>query len=175
MGLLEFLKTHQRTIVIILVMMVIYYFTLLRHDSGIYDSLITGFWTADKSFLQDAELSSFVIYMAPPNWSGKRACYILAEKGKELAINEPCSVTLAQTWGVGNWFPGLGAKTYDAFFDDLETEDFPERQKMIFYPKTGKIVLTKGDIVYGIFFKDSFLTETIYSIDTLVPEEEESD
>ena len=173
MGFSEFFQNNKNTILIILTILTIYYFSTIHHSSGIYNDLLSGFWKADGSFLQDAGLSSFLIYFAPPNWQGTRACYLLAERGNELIINEPCSTSITQTWKFGNWSTGFGVKTYTILFKDLDTDDFPSKQTLNFYPKTGKIIMSKNDVIYGMFYKDAYLTDTMYLVDKIKPEKED--
>jgi hypothetical protein len=172
MGLKEVLQNHKNTIVVLLSIIVIYYVIVLRCNGSIYNELMTGFWKADGEFLKDAGLTSFLLYLAPTDWKGIRACYLLAVNGDELVINEPCSVSLNQTWKLGNWSTGFGVKTYDIIFKDLETDDIPNKLILNFYPKTGKIILSKGDVIYGIFYRDAYLTDTMNQVDIINPEAE---
>lgn len=171
MGFSEFFQKNKTTIIIVLVIIVVYYIVVMHCNSSIYGELVTGFWKADKDFLADAGLTSFLLYFAPSDWKGNRACYLLAEKCEELVINEPCSAKLAQNWKLGNWSTGFGVKSYDLVFSDLETEDMPHKQTLNFYPKTGKLILSKGDTIYGVFYKDSYLTDTMYQTEIIKPEE----
>jgi len=172
MGFTDFLQKNRNTIIIIVIILVIHYFLILRNNTQIYNFAITGFWKADSEFLQDAGLTSFLLYFAPTDWKGSRACYLLAEKGDELVVNEPCSVVISQTWKLGNWSTEFCVKTYDILFKDLESGDMPSRQTVNFYPKTGKLIMSKGDVIYGIFYKDAFLTDTMYQANKIKPEEE---
>jgi hypothetical protein len=175
MGLIEFFQNNKTTVFVVILIIVFWFVVNTRCASAMNDNLISGFWKADADFLDDADLSSFVLYFAPPDWSGNRACYILAEKGDELVINEPCSVKLSETWAFGNWSMGLNTKSYTILFSDLETDDFPKKQNMVFNPNSGKIVLSKADTIYGVFFKDAYLTDMIYQdkiIETQEPESE---
>lgn len=172
MGFTEFLSSHRNKLVTVILIVVVYYVIVIKCNSDMYDSLITGFWKGDNDFLRESGLSSFLLYLAPPE-KGLRACYLLAEKDEELVINEPCSSSIKQTWKLGNWSPGLGSKTYEIQFYDLETEDFPEKQTMTFYPKTGKMILSKNDTVYGVYYKDAYLTDTIYEVTDIKPEKNE--
>jgi hypothetical protein len=76
---------------------------------------------------------------------------------------------------LGNLSTGLGVKTYNIIFKNLETEDMPSKQIVNFYPKTRKLILSKGDVIYGIFYKDAYLTDTMYQGDKINPEEPEKD
>lgn len=169
MGVGDFLSKNRNTIVVILIILVTYYLIVLTCNSAMYDAIISGFWKGDMGFLQDAGLSSFLLYLAPAE-RGTRACYLLAEQGDDLVINEPCSAYIKQTWDLSNWNTGLDSKTYEITFYDLETDDFPKKQKMTFYPKIGKMILSKNDTVYGMFYKDAHLTDTIYDVSEIKPE-----
>lgn len=158
----ELLKNNYQIVILISIMLV--YVFILWNNSKVYDEILTGFWKCSADFLKDADLSSFLLYLAPPNWKGIRPCYILAERGSELIINEPASLTLHQSWSMDNLMIGFNTRTYTACFHDLETDDFPSVQSLVLFPKTGKIILSKGDTVYAILYKDSILTEAIYSI-----------
>jgi hypothetical protein len=171
MGLIEFFQHNKTTIFVVILIIVLWFMVNSRCVSSMNDNLLSGFWKADVDFLDDSELSSFVLYFAPPNWSGNRACYILAEKDGELVINEPCSVKLSETWELGNLYSRLNTKSYSVSFSDLETNDFPKKQNMVFNPNSGKIVLSKADVIYGVFFKDSYLTDTIYNDEMIKPDE----
>lgn len=177
MGLIEFFHDNKTAVFILIFVIILWFVVNARCTSAMYNNLLSGFWKADSDFLNEAELSSFVIYFAPPNWKGDRACYILAEKNDELVINEPCSVKLSESWEIGNWSTELNTKAYTVTFGDLETNDFPKKQNMIFNPNSGKIVLSKADTIYGVFFKDSYLTDTVYrdKILEITEEQETSD
>ena len=173
MELIKFFQNNKNTVFIIILIIVLWIIVNSRCASAINNNLLSGFWKADINFLEEAGLTSFVLYFAPPNWSGDRACYILAEKSNELVINEPCSVKLSEDWNLSNLSMGLNTKYYTALFSDLDTNEFPKKQNMIFNPNSGKIVLSKADTIYGVFFKDSYLPDTIYQDKMLAPEEPE--
>jgi hypothetical protein len=175
MGLIEFFKNIKNTGFAVVLIIVLWFIVNARCASAMNDNLLSGFWKADADFLEDADLSSFVLYFASPDWRGSRACYILAEKGTELVINEPCSVKLSETWAFGNWSTGLNTKSYTILFSDLETDDFPKKQNMVFNPNSGKIVLSKADTIYGVFFKDAYLTDMIYQDKIIEPQELEEE
>ena len=159
--MLALLQNNQNKIFVVILIIIIWYTIHTRCTSSMYANLLSGFWKADADFLDEAELNSFVLYFAPSNWKGIRACYILAEKNGELVINEPCSVKVCEKWEMSNWSTSLKPKTYDLLFSDLETDDFPKKQNMVFNPNSGKIVISKADTIYGVFYKDSYLTDTI--------------
>lgn len=159
---LGFLSNNFTAIIAVLLVFLVYYITW--NNRRIYDDILTGFWRCPADFLAEADLSSFLLYLAPPDWKGVRACYVLAERGADLVINEPASITLTQDWSISNWALGLSSKTYTADFFDLETDDFPSSQKLVLHPKTGKIIMSKDDTVYAILYKDSISTETLYAI-----------
>lgn len=160
----DFIKNNSRTITVLVIMLLVYYAAISWNNSRIYDDILTGFWQCSADFLRDSGLSSFLLYLAPPKWNGVRPCYILAECGSDLVINEPASVSLTQTWGAENWSLGFGSRTYAAIFTDLETQEFPHTQTLVLHPKSGKIILSKDDTVYAVMYKDCASTETMYML-----------
>ena len=123
----------------------------------IRDELITGFWKCPADFLADAGLTSFLLYIGPSDWFGSRPCYILAI-GDDVLINEPASVKLSMDFSLSM---GID-RTYTAKFSDLETEDFPSVQSMALH-KSGKLVLSAGDTVYAVMYKDGISTDALHS------------
>lgn len=172
MDILQFLSKHRNTIIIICLILIFYYFILLSCTNKISNELITGFWKCDSEFLMDADLSSFLLYLSPKkNGSKERACYLLAEQDSELILNEPCSANISKDLKLSNWnFWSNSPLKYNIEFKDLEDENFPNKQKMTFYPKIGKLILSKDDVIYGIFYKDSYLTDSIYEIEEIKPD-----
>ena len=155
---LEFLKGRINATLIVVVVMLVY-FGIIWNATRIYADILTGFWKCPPEFLEEAGLTSFLLYLGAPNWRGVRACYILAGRSSEMIINEPASVSLTQTWGATNWSLGFSKRTYLAQFYDLETEDFPATQTLVLHPKSGKIIMSSDKTVYAILYKDNISSE----------------
>jgi hypothetical protein len=175
MELITIFKNNKNVAFVVIFIILLWVIINIRCVSSMNDNLLTGFWKADPDFLDDSDLSSFVLYFAPSDWIGHRACYILAEKEDELVINEPCSVKITEPLSSSSLSISLDTKSYTVLFTDLETEEFPKKQNMVFNPNSGKIILSKGDVIYGVFFKDSYLTDMIYQDKIIKPQASESE
>jgi hypothetical protein len=155
---LEFLKGKINATLIVVVVLLVYA-GISWNASRIYADILTGFWKCPPEFLEEAGLTSFLLYLGPPNWRGVRACYILAGRGPEMIINEPASVSLTQTWRAANWAMGFSKRTYLAQFYDLETEDFPATQTLVLHPRSGKLIMSSNETIYAVLYKDNISSE----------------
>lgn len=145
-------------IIIIILILLIGYLFITRVN--IFDRLVNGFYEADASFCQEADLDAFCLYIDDETTgSGSRSCYILAKKGADIIINEPCSVKLNLTWG--NAY-NAHEKHFTAEFIGLSAdcaEVFPKKQQLKFYPQIGKIVLYDHDTITYCGYKNALNTE----------------
>lgn len=164
---------------IVVVVFFLYYVVSSRCSSYSAQQLLTGFWIADPTFAEDSGLDSFLFYISDFSFGSweSRSCYLVAESDGNLIINEPCTAYISETWDAGNWSSvgGLGKKVYSITFEDIETENIPHEQTLTLYPQSGKLVLSKGDTVYGVFFRDSEMTSDLYKTKKVEVEEVEDD
>ena len=155
------------SVVILIILLIIY------TSRKIEDTMLRGFWTANASFCQDADLEWFVLYLGDDSgYVGHcRYSYICAANAEGIILNHPITINFGQSMCLK---PGIThCKTYnitiDWHDDDPDIEDvFPSNMQLAYYPKYGKIVLYKGDTTKAILWKD-LQTSAIASTDSLIP------
>lgn len=145
-------------IIIFILIVIISYTYYIR--ANIFNQLVNGFYEADGSFCEESGLETFFIYIDSDVLSnGERGCYILAKRGDEIIINEPCTIKLS----LKSTALDITAKYFTAEFKDLSdecAEVFPVSQKLQFYPGTGKIMLYADNVVTFAGYKNGINTET---------------
>lgn len=140
------------SIVVILVILLLYYYS-----RSIEDDMLTGFWCADPSFCQVAELEMFVLYLGDNISYNIRPGYLLAANSSGIILNNPINLHLSKSVSM----PYINKEVlYDANIDWLDTplEDestFPSELQMAYYPKAGKLVLYDGDEIVASLWKDN--------------------
>lgn len=144
-------------IIVILILIIIY---LITTGPGIFNELVNGFYEADASFCKEADLDTFCIYFDDDiSLNNSRPCYILAKRGNDIVINEPCSVKLNLKWST---MLDSTEKHFSVEFRDLSdeiTDVFPQNQTMKYYPQIGKIVMYDSDTITYVGYKNSMNTE----------------
>jgi hypothetical protein len=128
---------------------------------NIYDQLLNGFYEADTSFCEEADLDMFCLYLSNDvSRSGDRSCYILATKEDDIIINEPTMARITQQWAWKNWSSDPTKPRYFNVKFGIDFEGiFPEEQCIRFYPDVGKIVLYHGDTITAVLYKNGINSE----------------
>jgi hypothetical protein len=158
--MLENLNNYYFVVIIILTILLI--FTIFISKYGVYESLIDGFYDAEQSFCDEAELDIFCLYIDNDSTSdNSHACYILMMCNGVYLINEPSIMKINGYFS--NIFAGYSdPKYYDVEFSELSeaTESiFPSKQTMRFYPQFGKIVLYSEDTITAVMYKNNVNSE----------------
>ncbi len=139
----------------------------------IEDSILKGFWCANASFCQDADLEWFVLYIGDDDGLVRhsRYGYICAANSEGIIINHSVIINFGISMSIK---PGLShCKVYNINIewqdDDPDIEDiFPSNLQMAYYPKYSKIVLYKDDTVKAILWKD-LQTSAVLSSEDMLP------
>jgi hypothetical protein len=135
--------------------------------------MLKGFWCANASFCQDADLDWFVLYIGDDDGIIKhsRYGYICVANHDGIIINSSITINFGLSTAIT---PGLShCKTYNINIewddDEPDIEDvFPSNLQLTYYPKYGKIVLYKNDTVKAILWKD-LQTSAISSTEEMLP------
>jgi hypothetical protein len=153
----------------IVILIMLFMFTLqVMSVRRIENCMLKGFWKGSPSFVKDAELDLFLIYIGGGGMlSSKRAGYILMKNDSGLIINNPVEFSFSSG---GSLRPGMcPCREYNISIDWLGEEPsgcFPSEQELYYYPESGKLVFAQEELVYGVFYKD----HTITDVDELMPE-----
>lgn len=148
---------------VVLIFVVVYkYYT---DYAKIFDTLINGFWEADRSFCNDSDIDMFCLYLDNDvDYKGSRACYILTKKDGQMVINQPTIATIKmKIFNSYNWtFSANTPKYFNIDFKDIDEDCidiFPQSQNVRFYPACNKIVMYYNDTVTAVLYKNPIYTE----------------
>ena len=141
---------------------------------GSENTLLKGFWRADADFCNNAELEMFVLYISDNTGyiNHTRNGYILAANKQGIILNNP--ITLSFSGGV-HFSPMLvGKKNYTVTIDwngspPEDSDAFPSKLQLTYYPKHCKIVLHKDDLVLAALWKDCQMS-AMTSSEALLPD-----
>lgn len=126
--------------------------------NAICDSQLAGFWKGYPEFLEDAQLTSFILYIS--KGTTNRKGYLLADNESGSVMNDTCNLYITFNWNSD--FFNFDIREYTCKFEDLNNSNMPNKVKLEYYPKIGKIILLKNNKMFGVFFKDAVMTETMY-------------
>jgi hypothetical protein len=154
-------------LVLLILMIVVYISRKLENI------LLSGFWSANASFCQDADLQWFVMYLGDDTGYIRhiRNGYICAANDEGIIINNPVTIKFGPSM---TFRPGMSqCKIYNISIEwdteDLDIEDvFPSELQLAYYPKYGKIVMYKDDTVKAILWKD-LQTTSVTTTEELIP------
>jgi hypothetical protein len=123
---------------------------------------LTGCWAAPSDFCSNADISMMFIYLGPGYLQKKG--YLLMTSGSEIIFNNPIQVTLIPEITTIISLPivssGEDVRKYSLTIDWLgdeemeQSEFFPKKQTLLYYPCMNKIVLDSKGTVHGLLYKD---------------------
>ncbi len=149
-------QTQQFTVIAILALVLYFYYNYC--ENALHQSLLSGFWEANREFCDEAGLDVFCMFLSENySYSNVRSCYVLAQKDGDFVINEPCDVQINPIR-----YRGLNAASDFAIkFKGMSgaSDVFPADQTMKFYPICGKFVLYNGDTITAAMYKNAYRTE----------------
>lgn len=117
--------------------------------SRYYESrLLSGFWVADYSFLEQSGLKMLSIMIDEGFFT--KSCYIIMVNQNGILLNQASDVSFSSVQLV----PWITTRHYHVEFD-LDAEFFPNKQTATFYPYEGKLILYDGDTTTAVLYKDT--------------------
>ena len=142
----------------------------------IEDTLLKGFWSANASFCQEADLKWFVLYIGKyaDIFGTSRYAYFCVANDNGIILNHYVKINLGYSF-VFNPFI-TKEKTYNIEIEWKEESDeeldeieniFPSKLKMTYYPILGKIVLYENNTVKAILWKDLQTSAYSYKYDAM--------
>jgi hypothetical protein len=134
-------------VAVLVILLIVFIFEDRKH--------LCGFWKADNSFCEDADLELMILYFGDDDILNKRGGYIMIKNSEGFLINNPVEFNLPLITN-----PFADKVECDLQIDWLGESDypfFPQSQKMIYYPKKGKIILKDKNQIYAILFKDNVM------------------
>ncbi len=138
-------------IVLILVIAAYYFYSNYTKNTGSpYTSLLSGFWRAPKTFLIESDTELISMYLESNLQDG----WLIIKKEDGFILNDQIEVSLKEV-------PSEGARVvkYEVYYGGIESDDFPNRQSILYYPDCSKLILYKGDRIFAVLYKDCELTE----------------
>jgi hypothetical protein len=120
-------------------------------------SHIAGFWKAGGSFCEKSDLELFLIYISSFKiYSNTARGYIIMQNKDGFIINTAAEFTL-------NIIPDISSICSGTFnikwLDGEKYEFMPAKLEITYFPYVGKIILKKGDTVYGELYKDANMSD----------------
>jgi len=138
-----------RLVGIVIILFLMFIFNIRRIENNMLD----GFWTGSPSFMQDAELTVFLIHINSTN--SEVPGYIIMANEEGLIINNPVKFNLSRSFSLSPNI--LNCKKYSIDIDWLDDEEpsfFPSKQTLYYYPLTGKIIISDENEATAILYKD---------------------
>lgn len=140
-------------VVILIIVSLFYSYRYGRYNAEL--SLLRGFWESNKEFNDESGLKSFTMYIGEKE-CGEYPTYILMVDSEEkILVNAPTNMSLARAW----FSSEPDCHEFTATFCDLNSEFIPNNVCFKLYPRSGKIILSGVDMIYGCLFKNPVLSE----------------
>lgn len=141
-------------ICIVLIILILWYMCSI--NKGFSDTILTGFWVANDSFLQNNNISNFNMAIGPVN-SGKRTVYIVMQDlNSNIIVNENNTMKLKSTWSSSS--PSCKKIKYTIVLDNATTV-MPQSLQMIYDVTSGFITLYDSETIYAELYKDNILSD----------------
>jgi len=139
-------------LIILILVIAGYYFYVNRavKSESPYTCLLSGFWRAPKTYLIESETELISLYVE----SNLQDAWIIIKKEDGFILNDPVEINLKEIEHTQKTIK------YEVYFTGIESDDFPNKQYMLYYPECCKIILYSGNRIYAILYKDCELTET---------------
>ena len=152
-------------LLIIIILIIILFFMLIVRNVE-YD-MLCGFWSGDPYFCEDSELDLFLIYIdnTPGN---KKNGYIMMKNENGLIINNPVILNLNNSMSVNPFVRDV--IEFDLEIDWLYEEGydfFSSKQKMLYYPKQSKMILSSNGETMGLLYKDCSMSDNNLNVDNM--------
>ena len=147
----------------VVVIIVMIYYNNLNYQFYALKTLMGGFYEADRSFCEEAEIDMFCLYLDNDVSYNSRACYVLAKKDDEVIINEPTIAYIKPQWCLSNFSTNINSpKYFNIVFENINedcVEVFPKVQELKYYPLCNKLVLYSGETVTAVLYKNPVYSE----------------
>jgi hypothetical protein len=140
-------------ICIFLIIFIIWYIPIYQTNTIAIKSL-HGFYNGDNSFMEEAGLSSLILYL------DNNIGHIYLEKNNgEILLNDSFNWTI-QSNITENLNSDINNKRiYTIKFKGIDCDAFPTSQIIEFYPLVGKIIMRQKKIVFAVCYKDNQASE----------------
>jgi hypothetical protein len=147
----------MKALIVVVVLIIISLFYSYRY--GKYNaelSLLRGFWESNKDFNDESGLKSFTMYIGEKDCGEYPTYLLMVDNEEKILVNAPTNMSLA-----GSWFGSSEPDCHEfvATFTDLNSEFIPNKICFKLYPRSGKIILSGSDTIYGCLFKNPVLSE----------------
>lgn len=120
-------------------------------------NLMNGFWKADNSFCEESELELMIIYFGDSDLLNKRGGYIMIKNSEGFLINNPVEFNMSLL--INPFADKIECDLNIDWLGESEYSFFPNIQKMIYYPKKGKIILKDKRQIYAVLYKDHIMSD----------------
>jgi hypothetical protein len=146
----------MKAVIVVVILMIISLCSSYRY--GKYNaelSLLRGFWESNKEFNDESGLKSFTMYIGEKDCGEYPIYLLMVDSEEKILVNTPTNMSLS-----GNWFSSESdCHEFNATFADLNSEFIPNKICFKFYPRSGKIILSGSNMIYGCLFKNPVLSE----------------
>jgi len=129
-------------IIVIIILLLYIYYTKLHY----YSNFLTGIYTGDPDFLDNAKLGEFILYL-DCNKTKFKGYIILADMNGDPAKNITIDGKIVQNYTKPNDFK----LTYDE-----ENDIMPQSIALTIDPLTGYLILSDDEKTYAILVKDMY-------------------
>ena len=149
----------ERTPIVIIIIVIIFLITIiLSYNYGrcvVEREMLRGFYETNREFNEESGISSFTFYIGDCI-NGTYNVYLLmiGDDDEKILINSPTEMILTSAWDYG-----CDHYEYKVKFTDLNSEFIPNNVVLKHYVRSGKIILSDKDTIYGCLFKNPVLTE----------------
>ena len=146
-----FIYTMTRVQIIIAVITVIVLYWVATFNTGSYEMYMDGLWISTDEFNKMADIELMTVYLGPPQGyfsSRREGVIVIVADGSEIA--QGFNISYSSGWG------GVGIGEYKItasikFDDDQIMEPVVD---ISIDMMSGTMVISRGDITYGVFAKD---------------------
>lgn len=147
-------------IYIILIIILIWYLPIFQTNK-ISQELLHGFYIGDSSFIAEAGLSNLMLYL-----DNKTGHIFLQKSGGEIMLNDTFDWNISSDISQNLNADINEKRIFTIYFKEIESDAFPTKQTLEFYPAVGKIILRQKNTVFAVLYKDSVASE----IKNLIPD-----
>lgn len=121
-----------------------------------------GFYTSSPKFNQEAELDTFTLYINSTSmYDTDPNCYIFVQTDDEVIINHKVKMEIES--GFMSWVPFkrdmIETEIKFNWLDETRPVFFNSNQTLTYYPEFDKIVLSSGDMVTAVLYKNNIMSD----------------